>query len=108
MGACGGTIVSDAEKKPIQIDKANAVIKSICKISIKMKDQKIKNGIGFFMNYSNSIKYLITNYHVINPDLINENIEIEIWNHKKKKLNLHNYNIKYIKEPKDITAIEIK
>ena len=108
MGVCGGTIVSDAEKKPLQIDIANTVIKSICKISIKMKDQKIKNGIGFFMNYANSLKYLISNYHVINPDLINEDIEIEIWNHKKKKLNLYNYNIKYFKEPKDITVIEIK
>ena len=48
MGVCGGTIVSDAEKKPLQIDIANTVIKSICKISIKMKDQKIKNGIGLY------------------------------------------------------------
>ena len=108
MGTCGGTIVSDAEKKPIQIDIANIVIKSICKISIKMKDQKTKNGTGFFMNISNTIKYLITNYHVINPALINEDIEIEIWNHKKMKLNLNNYNIKYFEEPKDITIIEIK
>ena len=112
MGSSGGKGKRTKEiytgHKPIPIDIVNTVIKSICKISIKMKDQKIKNGIGFFMNYSNSIKYLITNYHIINPDLINEDIEIEIWNHKKKKLNLHNYNIKYYKEPKDITAIEIK
>ena len=108
MGACVGTNVLETEHKPIKIDIANTVIKSICKISIKMKDQKIKNGTGFFMNISNSIKYLITNYHVINPDLINEYIEIEIWNHKKMKLNLNNYNIKYFEDPKDITVIEIK
>jgi len=59
------------------------------------------------MNISNSIKFLITNYHVINPDLINEDIEIEIWNHKKMKLNLNNYNIKYFEDPKDITIIQI-
>ena len=78
MGACGGTKVLEEENKPKQIDIANTVIKSICKISIKMKDQKIKNGTGFFMNISNSIKYLIANYHNINPELINEDIEIEI------------------------------
>ena len=112
MGSSGGRRNRinelDTGHKPIPIDIANIVIKSICKISIKMKDQKIKNGTGFFMNISNSIKYLITNYHVINPDLINEEIEIEIWNHKKKKLNLNNYNIKYFKEPKDIAIIQIK
>jgi len=60
------------------------------------------------MNISNSIKYLIANYHDINPDIINEDIEIEIWNHKKMKLSLNNHNIKYFKKPKDITVIEIK
>ena len=112
MGSSGGRRNRinelDTGHKPIPIDIANIVIKSICKISIKMKGQKIKNGTGFFMKISNSIKYLITNYHVINPDLINEDIEIEIWNHKKMKLNLNNYNIKYFKEPKDIAIIQIK
>ena len=42
-----------------------------------MKNQK-NNGTGFFMKISNSIKYLITNYHVINPDLINEDIEMNM------------------------------
>ena len=114
MGSSGGrgnrTKEIDTGHKPIPIDIINTVMKSICKISIKIKDQKIQNGTGFFMNISNTIKYLITNYHVINPDLINENIEIEIeiWNHKKMKLNLNNYNIKYFEDPKDITVIEIK
>ena len=76
MGACEDTNVLETEHKPTQIDIANTVTKSICKISIKMKDQNIKNGIGFFMNISNSSKYLITNYHVINPDLINEGAAI--------------------------------
>ena len=98
----------DTGHKPIPIDIVNAVNKSICKITIKKKDKKIGNGTGFFMNISNSIKYLITNYHVINPDVINEYIEIEIWNHKIMKLNLNNYNIKFFKEPEDITIIQIE
>ena len=108
MEKCGGRGKKinelDTGHKPIPIDIVNAVNKSICKISIK----KNKNGTGFFMNISKTIKYLITNYHVIKPDLINEDIEIEIWNHKTMKLNLNNYNIKYFKEPEDITIIEIK
>ena len=54
------------------------------------------------------LKYLITNYHVLNPDNINENIELEIWNKKKMKLEINNRIIKYFKMPKDITVIEIK
>jgi len=61
MGISGGrrerTKEIDTGHKPIPIELANTVIKSICKISIKMKDEKIKNGTGFFMNISNSIKY---------------------------------------------------
>ena len=61
------------------------------------------------MNISNSLKYLVTNYHVINPTIINNNIELEIWNQEKMKLNLAepNRNIKYFENPKDITVIEI-
>ena len=112
MGICGEGRKRIKEvstgHKPIPIDIVNTVIKSICKISIKMKNKDIKNGTGFLMNISNSIKYLITNYHVINPDLINEDIEIEIWNHKIIKLDLNNYNIKYFEKPKDITILQIK
>ena len=93
--------------KPIPLDLANKVSRSICKITIKMNEET-ENGTGFFMNISNSKKCLITNYHVINSKLINESIEIEIWNHKKMKLNLNNYNIKYFELPKDITVIQIK
>ena len=53
-------------------------MKSICKISIKPKYGKPTYGTGFFMNYSNSMKCLMTCYHVINPNLENKNIEIEI------------------------------
>ena len=93
--------------KPIPIKIANKVMKSICKITIKTKE-KIAYGTGFFLNYSNQEKYLMTCYHIINPNLENENIEIEIHNGKKMKLNFKNRFTKYLKRPKDIAMIEIK
>ena len=95
--------------KPIPMNIAIKVMKSICKITIKEKNGNISYGTGFFMNISNSLKYLVTNYHVINPTIINNNIELEIWNQEKMKLNLAepNRNIKYFENPKDITVIEI-
>ena len=60
------------------------------------------------MKYSDSLKLLITNYHIIYPSLGNINIEIEIWNNKKVKLNLKGRYIKCLEKPKDITAMEIK
>ena len=59
------------------------------------------------MKFSDSLKLLITNYHVIFPDLKNINIQIEIWNNKKMILNLMGRYIKFM-EIQDITAIEIK
>ena len=93
--------------KPIPMKIANKIMNSICKITIK-KEGGIIYGTGFFMNISDSQQYLITNFHIINPSVINEDIEIEIWNHKKMHLNIINRDIKYIKKPKDITVIEIK
>ena len=93
--------------KPIPLKIANKVMKSICKITIKIKEE-IAHGTGFFMKYSDSLKCLITCYHVIYPELENENIEIEIFNNKKMKLTFDNRYIKYIEKPKDITIIEIK
>ena len=82
--------------KPIPIKIANKIMNSICKITVEING-KISSGTGFFMNISDKLKYLITNYHIINPKLINVNIEIEIWNNKKIKLNLHNRIIKISK-----------
>ena len=93
--------------KPIPIKIVNKVMKSICKITVKTKEG-IGYGTGFFLNYSDDLKYLLTNYHVINPNLENENIEIEIYNQKKMKLEFKNRIRKYIKQPKDISIIEIK
>ena len=83
MGACGSKEEKDEMKKelknklkngkneviighkPIPVKIVNKVIKSICKITIET-NQGIAHGTGFFLNYSNSKKYLMTCYHVIN------------------------------------------
>ena len=59
--------------KPIPLKIPNKVMKSICKITIKTKIG-ISFKTGFFLKYSDSKKYLITNYHIINQYLENENI----------------------------------
>ena len=96
--------------KGVPIKISIKVMKSICKITIKYKSKEKKNktGTGFFMKIFDSLNYLITNYHVINPKETDEIIEIEIHNQKNMTLNLENRNIIYIEKPKDITAIEIK
>ena len=92
---------------PIPIKYSIEVMKSICKISYDYKNKKTF-GTGFFMKYSDSLKLLITNYHVIFPELINNNIQIEIWNNKKIILNLKGRYIKFLEDKRDITDIEIK
>ena len=94
--------------KPVPMNIANKVMKSICKIIIKGINKNNIYGTGFFMKISNSLKFLITNYHVICPNVINQNIEVEIWDQKKMKLNISNRYIKYFEKPKDITIIKIK
>ena len=55
----------------------NKIGKSICKILIKTKD-KVIYGAGFFLRVSDKLKYLITNYHIINElNTNNENITLE-------------------------------
>ena len=95
------------EHKPVPLNIAFEVMKAICKITIKTIKGKLY-GTGFFMNYSDSLKCLITNYHVINPSLENEKIEIEIHNKNKMKLKFNNRYTKYLERPRDITMIEIK
>ena len=91
--------------KPIPMEIAIKAMKSICKIRIKT-NEGIKYGTGFFLKISDSLKYLFTNYHVINKNTIK--IEIEMYNKRQIELNLRDYFIKYFDEPKDITAIYIK
>jgi hypothetical protein len=112
MGVCGEIrnkreleVLNDHKPVPLNIDIK--VMKAICKIIIETNNGTLY-GTGFFMNYSDSLKCLVTNYHVINPSLENENIEIEIHNKNKMKLKFNNRYTKYIERPRDITMIEIK
>ena len=94
--------------KPISSDKLLLLLKSVCKIICKNKTQT-KYGTGFFIIY-NSLKSLITNYHIISSDLVRNDIIIEIYNKKKINLKLDNNNryYKFFQQPKDIAIIEIK
>ena len=93
--------------KLFSINIANKVLKSICKIKVKMK-KGIVYGFGFFMHLTNLDKYLITNYDIISKETINENIEIEIYDNKNINLSLHERDIQYFPKKKNITIIQIK
>ena len=93
--------------KQIDINIAMKAIKSICKLTI-LYNNSYYYGTGFFMKISDSLKYLVTNYHVLNPQLANNNIKIEFYNKKEITLNLNGHEIIYMKKPKDITAIKLK
>ena len=90
----------------IPMKLAKKAEKSICKITYNY-DNKEKFGTGFFMKFSNSLKLLITNYHILNPKLMNIKIQIELCNNEKMILNFMRRYIKFM-EIQDITAIEIK
>ena len=95
--------------KGVPIDIITKVKNSICKITIE-KEKGLLYGTGFFLRVSDSLKFIFTNYHIVNPNLRNKNIKIEIWNKKMMNININFNNriIKYFERPKDITIIEIK
>ena len=103
-----GAFENIIQKKPDQ-NMTNIYKQSICKIIIKkIDDNNNIYGTGFFMKVSDAKKYLITNYHILSKNNINDDIEIEKYNQKTVKLNLNNRKIEYIPQQKDITIIEIK
>ena len=89
----------------IKFSTMEIVRKSICKIIIYTTENDGIRGTGFFI-LINNIKYLMTNYHNINKNTINNNIILELYNNKKIKMKYNNRNIKYY-EYLDITIIEI-
>ena len=95
------------DPKPIPLKIANKVNKAICKITIET-NEGIAHGTGFFLNYSDSKKFLMTCYHVINPNLENNKIELEIHDKKVMQLKFKNRFTKYMDRPEDIAIIEIK
>ena len=82
------------------------ILKSICKIKIGKG-----NGTGFFLNSLSQNKYLLTNNHVINKDLVTSysTANIEIYNEEVFELDLNSIQqyIKYYEKPIDITIIKI-
>ena len=83
----------------VPVNIINKATKSVCKITIKKNEKKIF-GTGFFMKVSDNEKYLITNYHVISQNNINDDIEIEIYNEKTMKLNLNNRQLNIFQDQK--------
>ena len=108
MGICCKEKEKTEECIPIPAETAIKLSKSICKILYKDNNEPLY-GTGFFMIYQ-SLKCLISNYHVISQDLINKNIEIEIFNVLKFniKLDLNTRYIRFFEKPIDISIIEIK
>ena len=98
----------DAGSCRVSMNIANKVLNSICKIIITKKNNEKNYGTGFFMIAIDSGKYLITNYHIISENVLDEDIEIEINNNKKMKLLFTNRDIIYFPKPIDITLVEIK
>ena len=92
----------------LPIIKVSKAMKSLCKIQLRRKDNSIFFGSGFFLRVTNSSKYLITCYHIINLIKNNKEINIEIHNKQTYKLTLNDRYIKCLEHPQDITAIEIK
>ena len=88
--------------------KSAKMMKSICEVIMLRNNQKL--GLGFFLNYSESNKYLIITKKETNSNKLNENEDIEIkgLKDKKIKLNLQNRFIKYIPSYKNLIIIEIK
>ena len=98
-----GKLKSNGDEKGIDENKGNQTSRAICKISYKNK-----YCTGFFMNMD-SFKLLITNYHIISEEMLNETIKIEMYNKKVKIINLDKNSrfIEFYKNPLDITVIQI-
>ena len=78
----------------ISIDVIIRLRNNICKIFYQINNQKYY-GTGFFMLLNNYIKCLLTAYHVISENTINNSINIEIYNKKIIKLKLNDRFIKF-------------
>ena len=106
MGACTkeSEVIINERKIPLSI--ITKVKKSIFRIN-KIGEEP-SHRPGFFMKASDSLKYLITSYSYLNPDEIDGDFEIEIWNKKRIKLNIYNINVIYFEAPLDIAIVEIK
>ena len=90
-------------RRKVDVSTANKVSKCVCKIIIN-ENKGAKAGTGFFLIYKEA-KYLITCYHIVNSE--KKNYKIEIYNKKEFNLELKNRLVLLLKEPFDISALEI-
>ena len=100
--------------KKLPLKKIMKASKSICKIILELEKDNKAFGTGFFMYiFKEGKKHecLVTNYHVINENLVNSKsiIEIQINNNNIHRIKLDDSNryIKCFKKPIDITIIQI-
>ena len=96
-------VATDSPK--IQEDILNDYIKSICLISYNEY-----KGTGFFIILNilnNTYKCMITNYHLVSDNLVNNIINIQIYDKSNIKIKLENRFMKFYNSL-DITIIEIK
>ena len=89
-----------AVKIPLKI--IDKVKPSICKIICKNNKG---SGTGFFIQL-NDYKCIMTNYHIISTDLINQIIYIKLYNNKALQIKLKEEYIKFFRKL-DITIIEL-
>ena len=98
--------IANANELRFPLDLIIEAKKSLCKINFKTKTgNKIIN--GFFVSKRNYKDYLIANDHIIFEEIPDGEMELEIYNHKKIKLRLNKYNVKYFPNAQ-ITIIEIQ
>ena len=97
-------VIGNKIKPQVDLETANKVSKSICKILIK-NEEKPGVGTGFFFIYKN-VKYLITCYHVVEPTV--KKFEVELFDKNIFEFELNNRYIEYLEEPLDITIIALK
>ena len=87
----------------------NQTMNCICKIKINTT-----NGTGFFYQIpfkSGLIKALMTNYHVIDEEIYNQNDEINLFMNDEKEvkvIKLGNKRITYFNKDYDLALIELK
>ena len=88
------------------VNKALKASKSVCKIFYQKNNKKF-SVTGFFMIINKDLKCLISNYYIINEDLINKSINIKLYDKTQISIKLKNRFYKFY-QYLYITIIEVK
>ena len=97
-------LINDA--RIFYLNKALKASKSVCKIFYQKNNEKF-SVTGFFMIINKDLKCLISNYYIINKDLINKSINIKLYDKTQISIKLKNRFYKFY-QYLDITIIEVK